>query len=114
MKSKKEIAKRVSDNFGVVVQGPPGTGKSHTIANLICHFLAHGKTVLVTSETDRALKVLEEKIPEEIRDLCISLLGNDVKSFQKLEESVRRITDKLSLNPVSVEKELKVFKKRFK
>ncbi|MBC2399913.1 AAA domain-containing protein [Clostridium tetanomorphum] len=107
----KEIAKRVSDNFGVVVQGPPGTGKSHTIANLICHFLAHGKTVLVTSETDRALKVLEEKIPEEIRDLCISLLGNDVKSFQKLEESVRRITDKLSLNPVSVEKELKVLRK---
>ena len=31
----------VSD--GVVVQGPPGTGKTHTIANVICHYLAEGK-----------------------------------------------------------------------
>ena len=30
----------VSD--GVTVQGPPGTGKTHTIANVICHYLAEG------------------------------------------------------------------------
>ncbi|WP_027623619.1 AAA domain-containing protein [Clostridium lundense] len=107
----KEVAKRIGENFGVVVQGPPGTGKSHTIANLICHFLAHGKKVLVTSETDRALKVLEEKIPEEIRSLCISLLGNDAKSFRELEESVRKITDSLSLNPRDLEKELNMLRK---
>ncbi|MEI6387569.1 MAG: hypothetical protein WCQ50_13105 [Spirochaetota bacterium] len=35
---------------GVIVQGPPGTGKTHTIANVICHFLAEGKRVLVTSD----------------------------------------------------------------
>src|SRR5262249_26375626 len=29
-----------------VLQGPPGTGKSQTIANLIVHCMAHGKTVL--------------------------------------------------------------------
>lgn len=34
---------------GVVVQGPPGTGKTHTIANVICHYLALGRRVLVTS-----------------------------------------------------------------
>ena len=33
---------------GVVVQGPPGTGKTHTIANVICHYLAEGKRVLVS------------------------------------------------------------------
>jgi hypothetical protein len=41
-----------------LVQGPPGTGKSHT-----------GKRVLVTAETGRALQVLKEKLPEEIRTL---------------------------------------------
>ena len=51
-----EIARKISKEFGVVVQGPPGTGKSHTIANLICHLLAHGKRVLVTSEKGKALK----------------------------------------------------------
>jgi hypothetical protein len=39
---------------GVVVQGPPGTGKTHTIANVICHYLAEGKRVLVTSMKDPA------------------------------------------------------------
>jgi putative protein kinase ArgK-like GTPase of G3E family len=36
----------------VIIHGPPGTGKSHTIANLISHFLAKGKKVLVTNRKD--------------------------------------------------------------
>ncbi|WP_411681476.1 AAA domain-containing protein [Clostridium thailandense] len=94
-----EIIRRLAQNFGVVVQGPPGTGKSHTIVNLICHLMAHGKRVLVTSQTDRALKVLSNKIPDEIKSLCISLLGNDAKSLKDLDESVRKITENLSLDP---------------
>lgn len=102
----KEITKRLANNFGVVVQGPPGTGKSHTICNLICHLMAHGKRVLVTSQTDKALKVLSEKIPEEIRSLCISLLGNDTKALKDLDESVRKITENLSINPSTLSKEI--------
>jgi DNA replication protein DnaC len=51
----------VSD--GVVAQGPPGTGKTHTIANVICHYLAQGKRVLVTSMKDPALGVLQAQLP---------------------------------------------------
>ena len=47
----------------MVVQGPPGTGKTHTIANLLGHFLAEVKNVLITSQTKKALEVLKEKIP---------------------------------------------------
>lgn len=101
-----EITKRLSQNFGVVVQGPPGTGKSHTIANLICHLMAHGKRILVTSQTDKALKVLSDKIPNEIKSLCISLLGNDAKALKDLDESVRKITENLSLDPKILSKEV--------
>ncbi|MBC2581865.1 AAA domain-containing protein [Clostridium sp. DJ247] len=97
-----DITKRLAENFGVVVQGPPGTGKSHTIANLICHLMAHGKRVLVTSQTDKALKVLSDKIPYEIKSLCISLLGNDAKALKDLDESVRKITENLSIDPKSI------------
>jgi hypothetical protein len=62
----RQIIHQLADNPGVLVQGPPGTGKSHTIANLVCHLLASGKRVLVTSQTARALRVLKDKIPEEI------------------------------------------------
>ncbi|MDW8801360.1 AAA domain-containing protein [Clostridium sp. A1-XYC3] len=101
-----EITKRLAKNFGVVVQGPPGTGKSHTIVNLICHLMAHGKRVLVTSQTDRALKVLSNKIPDEIKALCMSLLGNDAKALKELDEAVRKITENLSIDPASLIKEI--------
>lgn len=110
----KEIVKKLSENFGVVVQGPPGTGKSHTIVNLICHLLAHGKRVLVTSQTDRALKVLNNKIPKEIRSLCMSILGDDAKAMEELDEAVRRITENLSLDTGELKKQFKFLKYRLK
>ena len=88
------IARRISTRSGVVVQGPPGTGKSHTIANLICHLLASDKRVLVTSQTPRALKVLRGKIPDHIKPLCVSLLGDDQEAMASLDESVRGIIDR--------------------
>ena len=60
------IVNKIQTQNGVLVQGPPGTGKSHTIANLICHLLAQGQRVLVTSHTARALKVLKDKLPKEV------------------------------------------------
>ncbi|MBU3143222.1 AAA domain-containing protein [Clostridium sp. CF012] len=105
-----EITKRLAENYGIVVQGPPGTGKSHSIANLICHLLAHGKRVLVTSQTDRALRVLSNKIPEDVRALCISILGNDTKSLEELDESVRKITENLSMDTKELRKEIKLLK----
>lgn len=50
------IAHRLESHGSVLVQGPPGTGKSHSIANLIGHLLAQGKSVLVTSHTTKAFR----------------------------------------------------------
>lgn len=104
----KEIARRLANNIGITVQGPPGTGKSHTIANLISHLLAHGKKVLVTSHTERALRVLADKIPEEIRPLCVSVLGGDTRSLQEIEDSIRSITNQMaSLDVDILQREIK-------
>ena len=90
----KQIVNQIRNRRGVLVQGPPGTGKSHTIANLICHLLAQGKRVLVTSQTPRALRVLKDKIPKDVAALCVTLLGNDQAARQELEESVQSINQK--------------------
>ncbi|WML44346.1 AAA domain-containing protein [Neobacillus sp. PS3-40] len=90
----RKIISNLETRNGVLVQGPPGTGKSHTIANLISHLLSSGKRVLITSETPRALKVLKEKIPIELQALCVSLLGEDSKSFKDLESVVQVISNK--------------------
>ncbi|PVZ10998.1 AAA domain-containing protein [Actinomycetospora cinnamomea] len=71
------ILQRLGRDSGVVVEGPPGTGKTHTIANLLCALLAEGRRVLVTSEKAQALRVLRDKLPPGMRDLCISPVEGD-------------------------------------
>lgn len=90
-----EIIRRLEakDSPGVVVQGPPGTGKTHTIANIICHFLATRRRVLVTAKTPEALRALQEKIPEGIRDLAISVIHNDREGARQLQHAVQILAD---------------------
>ena len=107
----KQIVNQIRNRRGVLVQGPPGTGKSHTIANLICHLLAQGKRVLVTSQTPRALKVLKDKIPKDVAALCVTLLGNDQAARQELEGSVQSINQKYSeWNQIRSQKEITLLK----
>jgi len=80
---------------GVVVQGPPGTGKTHTIANVICHYLANGKRVLVTSMKEPALAVLQEQLPEEIRSLAISLLSSEQDGMKQFEHAIHKIASEV-------------------
>ncbi len=103
------IAKQIEKNNAVVVQGPPGTGKTHTIANLLGHFLAQGKNVLVTSQTKKALRVLKEKIPKSIQGLCISILDDDNSDMRK---SVETISEKLgNFTSEKLKKEVEELKK---
>lgn len=85
---------------GVSVQGPPGTGKTHTIANIICHYLATGRKVLVTSKGEHALEVLQEKLPAEVRPLSVALMSGDKEGMRQFQASIEAILHNLSqLNP---------------
>jgi very-short-patch-repair endonuclease len=90
------IAKQLEEYGGVLVQGPPGTGKTHTIGNLIGHLLAQGKSVLVTSHTTKALRMVRHHIVPELRPLCVSLLESDLESRKQLESAVGSIAERLS------------------
>ncbi|WP_261575258.1 AAA domain-containing protein [Frankia gtarii] len=90
------IARQLAGSRGVTVQGPPGTGKSHTIANLICHLVAHGQRVLVTAQDEQALGVLRDKIPPELRDLSVAVLGSSRADLDELRAAVVEISGALS------------------
>lgn len=89
------IAQLLEVNDGVVVQGPPGTGKTHTIANVISHYLANGKRVLVTSMKDPALGVLRDQLPEDIRPLAISLLSSEQDGMKQFEHAIHKIASEV-------------------
>lgn len=94
------IIQKLESNDGVVVQGPPGTGKTHTIANVICHYLAQGKRVLVTAKGESALAVLQEKLPERIRPLSVALLTDERDGMKQFEHSIQAIASSVSsMNP---------------
>lgn len=97
-----KIARTLDRHGSVLVQGPPGTGKSHTIANLIGHLLAQGKSVLVTSHTTKALRVLRNHLVPELRPLSVSVLDSDMDSRRELEESVQTISRKLAESNLEV------------
>lgn len=82
------IAQRIEKYNAVLVQGPPGTGKTHTIANLLGHFLAQGKSVLVTSYTKKALTVLKEQVSPGIQNLCVSVLEDNNRDMEKAVDGI--------------------------
>ena len=93
----RQILTQLKRQTGVLVQGPPGTGKSHTIVNLICHALASGQKVLVTSHKPRPLQVLKTMIgkhAESVSPLCVWMLGSDRDAMTGMEDSVRGITER--------------------
>ena len=90
------IAQQLEEHGGVLVQGPPGTGKTHTIGNLVGHLLAQGKSVLVTSHTTKALRMVRHHIAPELRPLCVSVLESDLDSRKQLESAVGAIAERLS------------------
>ncbi|MCZ4278862.1 AAA domain-containing protein [Rhodococcoides yunnanense] len=85
------IYNRVMNDTGVVVEGPPGTGKTHTIANLMSALMAQGQRILVTSEKAQALRVLKDKLPAELQDLCVSVTDMARGGSAELDESVSTI-----------------------
>ncbi|MGW2699916.1 AAA domain-containing protein [Streptomyces sp. NPDC001340] len=107
------IAERLRANRLVVVQGPPGTGKTHTIANLVTDLLAQGKRVLITSHTPRALRVLRDKLPETIRDLCVSRTEDGAAAQRELEASVQKILSEYAgYDPKASQKEIRTLQAR--
>ena len=96
-----EIIRRLEKSDGLVVQGPPGTGKTHTIANIISHMLATGRRVLVVSHGETALRVIQEQLPEGVRDLAISVTTSERDGLKQVEKAVGlmlRIVNTIDMN----------------
>lgn len=74
----------------MILQGPPGTGKTYMIAELCAKLCSEGKSVLVTSLTNRALMEIAEKpavksLLDEKRILKTNITIDEHKEAPKLE-----------------------------
>ncbi len=92
--AQESIARRLAQHRNVAVQGPPGTGKTHTIRNLICHLMANGKRVLVVAQKEEPLRVLRDGLPDEVRALCLAVLGRTTDQLVQLQLAARELSDR--------------------
>lgn len=100
------VVKQLEHSDAVLVQGPPGTGKTHTIANLVGHLLSQGKSVLITSYSEKALKVLRDKIVDPLKPLCLPVLKDNRKT-DELEKTLDAMNEKRSsINKVFLEQQI--------
>lgn len=60
-----------------LIQGPPGTGKTQTILNILANLLIQGKTALVVSNNNSAIKNVQEKLSQYKLDFLSAMLGKD-------------------------------------
>ena len=87
----KRVLEHVDSHAHTIVQGPPGTGKTHMAAALLSHLLAQGKRVLVTAAKERALYELRDKLPAEIRELAVSVIGSSSREMAELRTAIETI-----------------------
>lgn len=103
-RSQRRVALLIEDPTTRVVrvEGPPGTGKSLTIANLASHMAATGKTVLICSQKDKALEVVDAKLRKlGLAELPMTLLHRDRESKWDLLRRLDAIKKERSQQEVS-------------
>lgn len=73
-----------------LIQGPPGTGKTQTILNILANLLIQGKTALVVSNNNSAIKNVQEKLSQYKLDFLSAMLGKDENKTAFIESQKPR------------------------
>jgi len=93
--SQRQAIQNVWQNEVSYIQGPPGTGKSHTISAILLSALAMNKKVLVVSQKQPALEVVNQKINPLLSDdeELTGVIYFDKDSKRKIKEYIGKITN---------------------
>ncbi len=87
-------------NENTLIYGPPGTGKSETIASLIANILNEEGTILVSSEKQDALEVIDKRLGV-LNAIALTGYNRDINAFyeklDKFEVLIRKAIDKPKL-----------------
>ena len=96
-----EILRKIADRSLSVVQTPVGSDKTKLIANLLVHFLANGKRVLVTGGSNEHLRQIStfmHKEFSEVAPLCVSSAASDRENVRELFASLSTHNRKMNFS----------------
>ncbi len=92
----REAVKKAMLSSGIfLIQGPPGTGKTEVIAEIVYQNALLGKKVIVSSETNKAIDNVFDRVPKIPSLRPIRLMANTRKDS---DYSIDKLTDNLDKN----------------
>lgn len=89
------ILNRINKGESLLIQGPPGSGKSETIANMVAHYMAKGKKVVVVSQKRAALEVVYQRLTSIGLGEHAALVQDFILDRKKIYERIATHIDKL-------------------
>lgn len=97
------LALQKEDCKVAILEGPPGTGKSHTITAIVCKALLEGQSVLVLSDKEEALDVVQDKITSTLSKIRHDKdFQNPILRLGKSSSGLAKVIEGQSLERVRV------------
>ena len=86
-----EVVRSLEKADGLAIQAGSCTETLPIITNVICHYLALGRRVLVVSREATLLSGLRERLPLAIRDLAIGPTNSDKERSRQITTAISRL-----------------------
>jgi len=110
--TQKTIKDQVRKEPLVTVTGPPGTGKSHTAAAIALDHVFANKTVLFSSNTQEAIKVLVKKLQEYGGEFMVAESGS-APTQRKLSDTLSKLLSPGGLKDIPTQEDLDAIKEEY-
>jgi len=110
--TQKAIKDQVRKEPLVTVTGPPGTGKSHTAAAIALDHVFANKTVLFSSNTQEAIKVLVKKLQEYGGEFMVAESGG-APTQRKLADILSKLLSPGGLKDIPTKEDLDEIKEQY-
>ena len=110
--TQRKIKEQVRKEPLVTVTGPPGTGKSHTAAAIALDHVFANKSVLFSSNTQEAIKVLVKKLREYGGEFLVAESGS-APTQRKLADTLSKILSPGGLKDIPTQDDLDEIKKEY-
>ena len=110
--TQKAIKDQVRKEPLVTVTGPPGTGKSHTAAAIALDHVFANKSVLFSSNTQEAIKVLVKKLQEYGGEFMVAESGS-AATQRKLADTLSKLLSPGGLKDIPTQDELDEIQKAY-
>jgi len=106
----KALINAANKDFSLLV-GPPGTGKSYTIACMVLESFMQGESVLVVSQNEFAVDVIQEKLVEQLGLSLSAMIRVGSKDYMRyLKQYIDDITKGIGLDEPGKSQQNKLYK----